>query len=128
MMFTNSLEEMPKFTTKKSCEAASTKEIPLVWGIPYVSEDIDALEMDPDTLKPKESCLVKLPEPDCQKASHSRTNHLGNGVNAVPLNYTWVLPYFQSGLEQRCVLRIRYNISTMDYDRDNTFRDQNGDK
>ena len=128
-MFTNFLEERPQYTTKEECEKANTTDVPLIWGVPYVSEGVEeALEMDLKTYLPKKSCLVKLPEVDCRKATYTRVNHLGNAGNALPFNYTWVLPYFPSNLEKRCVVRIRYNISTMDYDGDQVFSAQNGDK
>jgi len=37
------------------------------------------------------------------------------------------LPHFPSGDTKRCVLRVRYNITTGDYDPKNTFADSNGD-
>eukprot|EP00116_Pleurobrachia_bachei_P001854 sb/3462116/ len=37
------------------------------------------------------------------------------------------LPYFPSGDAKRCVMRLRYNISTTDYDGWNTFADSNDD-
>ena len=70
-----------------------------------------------------------LKAPDCRQAPWSRSNHLGNGRDGVPLNYTWVLPYFPSMETQRCVFRIRYNISTDDYDPWNTnssYNEENG--
>lgn len=52
-------------------------------------------------------CLVLPPPPVCRPAPRSRVNHLGNGVDGVPLNYTWTLPYFPSGVAKRVVVRIR---------------------
>ena len=52
-------------------------------------------------------CLVGLDAPACREAPFSRDNHLGNGVDLEPLNYTWKLPFFPSETQQRCVLRIR---------------------
>ena len=52
-------------------------------------------------------CLVLLSPVDCQQVGWTRSNHLGNGRDGVPLNYTWTLPYFPSGLEKQIVLRIR---------------------
>ena len=52
-------------------------------------------------------CLVLPPEPECMAAGWTRVNHLGNGRDAVPLNYTWKLPHFPSGRPHRCVLRLR---------------------
>ena len=53
------------------------------------------------------ACLVLPPVPECKKAGWTRVNHLGNGRDGVPLNYTWRLPHFPSGSSQRCVLRLR---------------------
>jgi len=57
--------------------------------------------------------------PDCVKTDFSRDNHLGNGVDVHANGYNWTLP--TSGDVDcikddtcECVLRIRYNISTMD--------------
>jgi len=71
--------------------------------------------------------------PDCMQAPWSRANHLGNGRNGQPLHYNWTLPTIStlegSGVHMfevdgakyaRCVLRMRYNISTDDYDPYNT--------
>eukprot|EP00697_Spironema_sp_BW2_P016099 gnl/Spiro4/7201_TR3753_c0_g1_i1.p1 gnl/Spiro4/7201_TR3753_c0_g1~~gnl/Spiro4/7201_TR3753_c0_g1_i1.p1 ORF type:complete len:712 (+),score=168.93 gnl/Spiro4/7201_TR3753_c0_g1_i1:30-2138(+) len=56
-----------------------------------------------------------LPPPDCvvSDSMWSRVNHLGNGVNARPLTYNWTIP--SSAVNDACVLRIRYNITTTDY-------------
>jgi len=75
----------------------------------------------------KEKCLVKLEEPRCEEAMWSRVNHLGNGVDLEPLHIFWELPSFPSKKSQRCVLRIRYNISTDDYDPINTDSRFNGE-
>ena len=61
------------------------------------------------------ACLVAPKAPDCQLAPWSRVNHLGNGRSGVPLNYTWTIPYFPSGSTKLAVVRLRYNISTDDY-------------
>eukprot|EP00731_Ephydatia_muelleri_P011705 Em0006g599a len=56
-----------------------------------------------------------LEAPVCIKAPWSRDNHLGNGksVPGHPNYYNWTIPNTPS---QSCVLRVRYNISTGDYD------------
>jgi len=63
--------------------------------------------------------------PDCEQAPWSRTNHLGNGRDGQHINYTWTLPAFDDLIgdafgdtheSKKCVLRLRYNISTDDYD------------
>jgi len=52
------------------------------------------------------------PGPDCDAAPMSRDNHLGNGVGGVANTYNWTIP---NDPNDNCVLRIRYNISTGDY-------------
>eukprot|EP00163_Fabomonas_tropica_P005833 TRINITY_DN1547_c0_g1_i1.p1 TRINITY_DN1547_c0_g1~~TRINITY_DN1547_c0_g1_i1.p1 ORF type:complete len:534 (+),score=179.74 TRINITY_DN1547_c0_g1_i1:387-1988(+) len=54
-----------------------------------------------------------IPAPDCMKAPWNRQNHLGNGLGAEPNYYYWTVP---NDVKSRCVFRIRYNISTGDYD------------
>jgi len=54
-------------------------------------------------------------------------NHLGNGRGGQPLSYKWKLPHFPSGNTHRCFLRIRYNISTDDYDPVRTDHRYNND-
>lgn len=99
--FSNYLEERPKHTTSEACKAASTSDIPLIWAIPYRTQNLDAKSL-------QKRCLVALEKPHCDLASWSRDNHLGNGRDGVPLNYTWVLPYFPSKTDQRCIFRIRF--------------------
>ena len=105
--FSNYLEESPQYTTESSCKSASTKSNRLIWAIPYRSEDIDNLKMKNDNVESLRRCLVALDPPDCRKASYTRSNHLGNTKEVVPVRYTWVLPHFPSKKPQRCVLRIR---------------------
>lgn len=52
--------------------------------------------------------------PDCILAPRSRDNHLGNGVlyPGFPNYYNWTIP---NHVHEHCVLRMRYNISTADY-------------
>jgi len=82
-----------------------------------------------------------LPQPVCQQVDWSRVNHLGNGLNNQPLQFNWTIPPItQVGaytlLETipgstppvqiaKCVLRMRYNISTDDYDPRNTNASNN---
>eukprot|EP00056_Hartaetosiga_gracilis_P022713 m.32523 g.32523 ORF g.32523 m.32523 type:complete len:769 (+) comp9789_c0_seq1:45-2351(+) len=60
------------------------------------------------------------PAPECRQAEWTRVNHLGNGRNGQPVRYNWTLPFLSfpedSSVNHRCVLRLRYNISTDDYD------------
>jgi len=53
-----------------------------------------------------------LPPPECKKAEWSRDNHLGNGIGGWDSSYNWTVPDVQ---HSKCVLRLRYNISTADY-------------
>lgn len=108
--FYNYLEKKTDKSNKQSCEKMGPS---YKWGIPFDSKNQQA------------ECLVVPATPECKEAPWSRSNHLGNGKDGVPLNYTWVLPYFPSGNKKSCVLRFRYNISTDDYDPYNTDYKQN---
>jgi len=69
--------------------------------------------------------------PDCLKAPWSRDNHLGNGITTAGLaghmnHYNFTMPSNEDCLKDdncRCVIRLRYNISTSDY---NAFGDRGG--
>eukprot|EP00742_Colponemidia_sp_Colp-10_P005362 GILJ01005730.1.p1 GENE.GILJ01005730.1~~GILJ01005730.1.p1 ORF type:complete len:1207 (-),score=135.75 GILJ01005730.1:170-3724(-) len=60
--------------------------------------------------------------PDCQFQDFTRDNHLGNTKAGVSPNYRWTVPGDVTG---KCALRIRYNISSTDYDSWNTFSSSN---
>merc|ERR1739848_921689 len=74
-----------------------------------------------------------MPAPVCQKAPWSRDNHLGNGITTAGLaghmnhfNMTIPTSAYEPCINDnncRCVLRLRYNISTTDYQ---AFGDQAG--
>ena len=128
VLFHSFIDFKPEYKDKASCEGASTEDVPLVWGVPYRSEFVDALEIDKTTNKPKMFCLVQPSKVDCRQSPLSRPNHLGNVKGAQSMNYTWIIPYFPSQVEKRCVVRIRYNISTYDYNGNTTFSDKNGAK
>ncbi|XP_028415055.1 protein DD3-3-like [Dendronephthya gigantea] len=98
--FHNYLEKMTQYTDEGSCSRAGYK-----WGYGYRSEDFEDM---------RKFCFVPLEKPECELAPYSRSNHLGNGAGITPLTYKWKLPNFPSKEEQRCFLRIRYNISTND--------------
>ncbi|XP_001628323.2 protein DD3-3 [Nematostella vectensis] len=53
-----------------------------------------------------------LPPPDCRETDWSRDNHLGNGIGGYANTYNWTLPDLN---HEQCVLRIRYNISTGEF-------------
>jgi hypothetical protein len=118
--FHNYLEKATKFTTQQTCLAANTNaenkanKIAYKWGIAIYGTTAE--------------CLVALDAPFCRQSPFSRVNHLGNGDDLEMLNVNWEIPHFPSGVEQRCVLRIRYNISTDDYDPYNTDSSSNGAK
>eukprot|EP00049_Salpingoeca_infusionum_P009366 m.156112 g.156112 ORF g.156112 m.156112 type:complete len:746 (-) comp14313_c0_seq4:1450-3687(-) len=76
------------------------------------------------------------PAPECIQADWSRVNHLGNGRDGQPNRYNWTLPHLSlspfdktKAVPHRCVLRLRYNISTDDYDAwrvNSSFNDNGG--
>eukprot|EP00933_Yihiella_yeosuensis_P077399 TRINITY_DN8783_c0_g2_i1.p1 TRINITY_DN8783_c0_g2~~TRINITY_DN8783_c0_g2_i1.p1 ORF type:complete len:1378 (-),score=299.79 TRINITY_DN8783_c0_g2_i1:373-4506(-) len=53
------------------------------------------------------------PPPECSGGIPSRDNHNGNVRNGHPLYHLWKIPDYIQG---RCVIRIRYNITTKDFD------------
>jgi len=65
-----------------------------------------------------------LPPPDCQPAPWSRDNHLGNTLDGQTARYLWSVPQDMQG---NCVVRLRYNMSSEDYDGWNTYSEANGD-
>jgi hypothetical protein len=50
--------------------------------------------------------------PECLQAPYNRDNHLGNGVDGDTNAYWWTIP---NHINDACVFRLRYNISTTDY-------------
>jgi len=79
--------------------------------------------------------------PDCFQAEWTRVNHLGNNRHGQPVTYNWTLPTLEEvgatgarlydGKYARCVVRLRYNISTDDYDpwnTNSTMNEQNGQR
>jgi hypothetical protein len=105
LLLYNYLEKAPSRTNQRQCERGSGNGVRFEWRVPYDS---------PDAKTPE--CLVMLDAPDCKAAPWTRSNHLGNSRDAMASRYDWVLPFFPSGDTQRCVFRMRYNISTDDYD------------
>jgi len=53
-----------------------------------------------------------LPAPECLEAPWTRDNHLGNTIGGYASAYNWTIP---DDPNMNCVLRLRYNISTGDY-------------
>lgn len=103
--FSNYLEKASALTSEGQCTSTNTGGMTYIWAVPFDATDVT-----------KKECLVRLDQPDCKEAQYSRSNHLGNGADGKPNSYIWTLPYFPSGNTKRCVFRIRYNISTDDYD------------
>jgi plastocyanin len=64
------------------------------------------------------------PPPECLAGPVARDNHLGsaNQVNGEMANYWWTIPNTPG---PHCVLRLRYNISTGEYDGWTTFSNMN---
>jgi hypothetical protein len=112
---TKVLETLPTYTTETACRNANgTDRVgneKLWWG---------------SIIEGKESACHTVPgAPFCSEAPWSRVNHLGNGRDAQANNFTWVLPYYVNPEDKRCVFRMRYNISTDDYDPYNTNASHN---
>ena len=103
--FYNYLEKAKNYQDQISCESKTTVKLVYKWAIPYDSLNVNVKE-----------CLVLASAPKCQQALWSRSNHLGNTKSGEAPSYDWTLPYFPSKKLQKCVFRIRYNISTDDYD------------
>jgi len=99
--FYNYLERAPQYTNSRDCTKASGNGIRYIWKRAMGDR--------------RQSCLVALDKPDCVTAPWSRDNHLGNTKDGQAMRYRWQIPYFPSGEQQRCVVRLRYNISTYDY-------------
>ncbi|KAL5014550.1 hypothetical protein ScPMuIL_008820 [Solemya velum] len=107
--FHSYLEKATSYTEEKDCLKNKGDGLKYIWELPYDAEDLQ-----------KKECLIQLDKPHCVESPWSRSNHLGNGRDGLPLDYKWLLPYFPSGAEKRCVFRMRYNVSTDDYDPYNT--------
>jgi len=52
--------------------------------------------------------------PDCQVTKWQRDNHHGNTLDGQMWSYNWTVS--DAVISESCVLRVRYNISTGDYD------------
>jgi hypothetical protein len=109
----NYLEKAPQFNTLQTCES----NVNYKWAVPFDSKNALVKE-----------CLVLLTAPDCKFADYSRENHLGNVKDVKPATFQWKLPYFPSKKLQSCVFRLRYNISTNDYNASNIDSRSNGAK
>jgi len=58
-----------------------------------------------------------LPAPECREAQWSRDNHLGNvpGSNGQHASFNWTIDPKNVVISERCAMRLRYNISTNDF-------------
>lgn len=54
-----------------------------------------------------------IPKPDCVQSPRNRDNHHGNTIGGEKNFYEWKIPDY---VQQHCTLRMRYNISTNDFD------------
>lgn len=91
------------------------------WG-PSPWEDIAILTDRTDQCKyyREESSNNKLV---CDQIPKSRDNHLGSVSGGDMATFSWTIPEALSG--KRCVLRVRYNVTSGDYDAWGTFSDRN---
>ncbi|KAJ3341685.1 hypothetical protein HDU93_004319 [Gonapodya sp. JEL0774] len=64
--------------------------------------------------------------PDCWACEDSRVNHLGNTKSMQSSSYTWRIPEGVHPDGTKCVVRFRYNTSSLDFDGWNTFALYNG--
>ncbi|KAL5250968.1 hypothetical protein ACHWQZ_G016634 [Mnemiopsis leidyi] len=116
--FQSYLEILTSITTEAACnaKAATDKRNKISWI---------SLRSDETAKK----CVVQAPEVDCTSAPWTRVNHNGNSPDSQgnASRYDAVLPYFPSDTKKRCVMRLRYNISTDDYDPFNTNSASNED-
>jgi len=114
--------------TEQQCSGnIAGTELSYAWRIPYDVQYVDNGDAD-EFSHPAKECLVIPGIVDCQQTQFSRMNHQGNTKDGQMMRYQWELPYFPSGEAKRCVFRMRYNISTFDYDPFNTDSTSNGEE
>uniref|UniRef100_T1JAG2 Uncharacterized protein n=1 Tax=Strigamia maritima TaxID=126957 RepID=T1JAG2_STRMM len=87
-------------------------------AIPISKEDCEAFTYPPNNPTGKRGLWIQHPshelsEVECQETEYTRDNHLGNTLDGHHFAYMWKLPNYENAT---CVLRIRYNISTLDFD------------
>lgn len=70
--------------------------------------------------------LIGLGKPDCVMSPWSRDNHLGSGENGYMNSYNWTIPRVPAADAISCVIRMRYNVSSGDYDPWSTDARSNG--
>lgn len=64
--------------------------------------------------------------PKCEDAPWTRDNQLSSGSDGFSINWNWTLPTLAPSSSDNCFMRLRYNISTGDYDDWNTDAGSNG--
>ena len=64
--------------------------------------------------------------PHCKVPPYQRQNHHGDAMNGYPAGYEWEIPWDVPDIEEKkCVLRVRYNTSSADFDGWSSFADAN---
>lgn len=66
----------------------------------------------------KENPAHGVDAPVCRETQYTRDNHLGNTFEGNPPVFNWTIP---NRPNKNCALRIRYNVSTGEYDGNSTF-------
>jgi len=67
--------------------------------------------------------LREIGAPDCQEPPWGRDNHLGSTADGYMANYNWTIP---NDVNDVCFLRVRYNMTSTDYDAWNIDASSNG--
>lgn len=112
------------YNNQASCEANAQPKVDDN-GEPVVEDDKPVMDLTwvVDGAHNKDYPFIQKPE--CMAAPWSRYNHLGNGIDGYALNYDWKLPRFTE--DMTCAFRLRYNMSTNDYNPWTTFSESNDD-
>ncbi|KAJ7333542.1 hypothetical protein OS493_017080 [Desmophyllum pertusum] len=97
-----------KYSENSANSACANKFQTVIKGVAYephlIAQGADGQEQD----------LVKADPPEVIYAPSTVVNHNGMNMQGKFSSYKWKVPYFPSQTIQRCVLRIRYNITTDD--------------
>jgi len=101
---TNYKEKLPSQT-----DGACAGKFQTVKGVAYEPHQITQMGSDGT-----EEDLVVADPAEVIYAPSTVVNHNGLNMHGKFSSYTWKIPYFPSNTIQRCVLRIRYNITTGD--------------
>ncbi|XP_068708416.1 protein DD3-3-like [Montipora foliosa] len=92
-------------------------DMKLAKGVPY-----EAHKISQGSDNKKQYVLLHRP-PDVMYAPSTVVNHNGINMEGKFSSYRWKVPCFPSNTTQRCVIRIRYNITTSDAPRDFNAKD-----